>query len=64
MGVEQFAIYIGAVNLACGVFTSTALFTLYVITRFEVPTFFSVVFLREGRREREKCVPCLYLAIV
>lgn len=35
LGVESFSIYVAGVNLACGVATSSALFSLYVLTRFE-----------------------------
>ena len=36
LGIESFAIFLNVVNLACGVVTSVALFSLYVITRFEI----------------------------
>jgi hypothetical protein len=36
MGIESFAVMAALVNLACGVLCSTALFALYVLTRYEV----------------------------
>jgi membrane associated rhomboid family serine protease len=36
MGMENFAIFVNVVNLACGILTSIGLFSLYVITRFEI----------------------------
>jgi len=36
MGIESFAVMAALVNLACGILCSTALFALYVLTRYEV----------------------------
>jgi hypothetical protein len=41
LGVESMAIFVNAINLACGVLTSTALFSLYVLFRFEVYLYMS-----------------------
>mmetsp|Transcript_65131 Transcript_65131/g.130990 ORF Transcript_65131/g.130990 Transcript_65131/m.130990 type:complete len:325 (+) Transcript_65131:56-1030(+) len=41
LGVESMAIFVNAINLACGVLTSTALFSLYVLFRQEVFLFMS-----------------------
>lgn len=36
IGVESMAIFLNVINLACGMLTSTALFSFYVLLRFEV----------------------------
>ena len=59
--MENFAIFVNVVNLTCGILTSIGLFSLYVITRFEIyltiPTYgFGGVLgaLRRGERARER----------
>ena len=36
LGIESYAIFVNVVNFACGVVTSIGLFSLYVLTRFEI----------------------------